>query len=207
MYEVALKIIGRVLEQGRVASLLANLGVAFAERVQALFLWRLDNQRVNVCRPAQSLSILEFHELCMSYFFVPGSSDTIVNVQLINTSSSFTFSPSCGAFATCIVISRLDLPVAYVTRPDNCKSHISVRGEWMVMRSQLAVTVVTSSPVCLSVCILRPIGFLCRYWGLHAMIPESASRSMKIVPRRMCPEELRYVSRSHGSRAKGSTTE
>jgi hypothetical protein len=38
MYEVALKIIGRVLEQGRVASLLANLGVAFAERVQALFL-------------------------------------------------------------------------------------------------------------------------------------------------------------------------
>jgi hypothetical protein len=155
----------------------------------------------------RNLSILEFHELCISYFFVPGSSDTIVNVQLINTSSSFTFSPSWGAFATCIVISRLDLPVAYVTRPDNCKSHISVRGEWMVMRSQLAVTVVTSSPVCLSVCILRPIGFLCRYWGLHAMIPESASRSMKIVPRRMCPEELRYVSRSHGSRAKGSTTE
>jgi hypothetical protein len=112
MDEVALEVIRCVLEQGCVASLLANLGVAFAERVQALLLWCLDNQRVDVHWPAQSFSIPKFHELCMSYFFVPGSSETIVKVQLINTSSSLTFSPSCGALATCIVISRLDLPVA-----------------------------------------------------------------------------------------------
>jgi hypothetical protein len=112
MDEVALEVVRCVLEEGRVASLLANFGVALAERVQALLLWCIDNQRVDVHWPMQSFSIPKFNELCMSYFFVPGSSDTIVKVQLINTSSSLTFSPSCGAFATCIVISRLDLPVA-----------------------------------------------------------------------------------------------
>jgi hypothetical protein len=47
-----------------------------------------------------------------AYFFVPGSRDTIVKVQLMSTSSSLTFSPCFGAFATCIVISKLLLPVA-----------------------------------------------------------------------------------------------
>jgi len=94
---------------------------------------------------------------CQPYFLVPGSRDTIVKVQLMSTSSSLNFSPFAGAFATCIVISRLLLPVAYVTRPDSWRSHISVSGEWMVMRSQLAVTVVTSSPVCLSVKEFRHI--------------------------------------------------
>lgn len=83
------------------------------------------------------------------YFLVPGSRDTMVNAQLINTSSFLTSSPSLGAFATCIVISKLLLPVAYVTFPDSSKSHISVRGCCMMIRSQEAVTVVTSSPVCL----------------------------------------------------------
>jgi hypothetical protein len=34
---------------------------------------------------------------------------------------------------------------------------------------------------------------------LYATTPDRASRSMSSVPKRMCPEELRYVSRSHGS--------
>jgi hypothetical protein len=85
----------------------------------------------------------------------------MVNVQLIKTSLSLILSPSLGALATCIVISKLLLPVAYVTRPDNWRSHISVSGEWMVIRSQLAVTVVTSSPVCLSVATFRDLWLLC----------------------------------------------
>jgi hypothetical protein len=36
--EIALEVVWCVFEQGSVASLLTNLGVAFAERVQALFL-------------------------------------------------------------------------------------------------------------------------------------------------------------------------
>jgi hypothetical protein len=61
----------------------------------------------------QLISIVVVHAaVAPSYFFVPGSSETIVNVQLINTSSSAVSSPSFGAFATCIVISRLLRPVA-----------------------------------------------------------------------------------------------
>lgn len=84
-----------------------------------------------------------------SYFLVPGSKDTIVKVQLIRMSVSLTVSPSLGAFATCIVISKLLRPVAYVTLPDSWRSQISSSGWCIVIRSQEAVTVVTSSPVCL----------------------------------------------------------
>jgi hypothetical protein len=89
-----------------------------------------------------------------AYFFVPGSRDTMVNAQLSSMSSFLIFSPSLGAFATCIEISKLLLPVAYVTCPDNSKSHISVSGWLITIRSQDAVTVVTSSPVCLYLCEL-----------------------------------------------------
>lgn len=56
-----------------------------------------------------------------------------------------------------------------------------------MIRSQAAVTVVTPSPVC-----------------LYATTPDRASRSINSVPKRMCPDELRYVSSSHGSWASGS---
>ena len=77
----------------------------------------------------------------------------------------------------------------------------------MVIRSQEAVTVVTSSPVCLYLDDIRNLDRVGVALKAYAITPESASRSMKIVPRRICPDEFRYVSRSHGSRARGSTTE
>jgi hypothetical protein len=68
------------------------------------------------------------------------------------------------------------------------------------MRSQLAVTVVTSSPVCLYLLEhLDQVRYSAQLLNAYAMMPERASRSMKMVPSRMCPEEFRYVSSSHGS--------
>jgi hypothetical protein len=43
MNEVTLKIIGCVLEEGGVASFLANLRVSFADRVQPFLFWRLSD--------------------------------------------------------------------------------------------------------------------------------------------------------------------
>jgi hypothetical protein len=154
--KVTFEIIRRVLKQGGIASLLSNLRVALTKRVEPLLFWCFDDQRIDVHWPVQVSCFVPI-AIQFPYFFVPGSSETIVKVQFISTSSSLTSCPSWGAFATCIVISKLLLPVAYVTRPDSCKSHISVSGELIVMRSQDAVTVVTSSPVCLSVDILRPL--------------------------------------------------
>lgn len=155
--QVAFEIVWRVLKKGCVAALLSNLGITLTKRVKSLLLRCLDNQRVDVHWPKQVISCLVPVDVWSTYFFVPGSRETMVKVQLISTSSSLTSCPSWGAFTTCMVISKLLLPVAYVTRPDSCKSHISVSGELIVMRSQDAVTVVTSSPVCLSVDILRPL--------------------------------------------------
>ncbi len=84
-----------------------------------------------------------------SYFFVSGSSETIVKVQVNITSSSLLACPAGGALATLQVISILLLPVAYVTCPLYSRSQSSVSGCWIVMRSNAAVTVVTPSPVCL----------------------------------------------------------
>ncbi len=97
-------------------------------------------------------------------------------------------------------------PVAYVTWPLNSRSQISLSGELIVILSKAAVTVVTSSPVC-----------------LYAMTPDRASRSINNVPSLvriqlvyyerylsgvlldlMCPSALRYVSESHGSPPNGS---
>lgn len=102
-------------------------------------------------------------------------------------SLSLTFSPSLGAAATWSEISILLLPVAKVTCPLNSKSQIELNGCAIVILSTAAVTVMTDSPVC-----------------LYATTPASASRSIKIVPNRMCPDELIYESRSHGSLASGS---
>jgi hypothetical protein len=101
-----------VFEKGRVSTLLADLGVAFAESIQAFLFWRLDDQWVDVDRPGTELAAIDAIGCRRPYFFVPGSRDTMVKVQLMSTSSSLTFSPSSGAFATCIVISKLLLPVA-----------------------------------------------------------------------------------------------
>jgi hypothetical protein len=157
MDQVALQIIRGMLQERVLAALFPDLGISLAQLVQTLLLCCLDDQRVDIDGPVRESAKAGEHCLRGSYFLVPGSSDTIVKVQLMSTSSSLTFSPFSGAFATCIVISKLLLPVAYVTRPDSWRSHISVSGEWMVMRSQLAVTVVTSSPVCLSVAKFRHI--------------------------------------------------
>lgn len=83
------------------------------------------------------------------YFLVLGSNETMVKAQLMRTSSFLACSPALGALATCIVTSKLLLPVAYVTCPESSRSHISVSGCCIIIRSQEAVTVVTSSPVCL----------------------------------------------------------
>jgi hypothetical protein len=110
------------------------------------------------------------------YFLVPGSNETIVQVQLIRMSSGFTFSPSLGALATCKDISIELLPVAYVTCPLNSRSHISFSGFMMVILSNAAVTVVTPSPVC-----------------LYAITPDRASRSMKRVPslsKQICQQHI-----------------
>jgi hypothetical protein len=128
MNEVALEVVRRMLQKRVLSALLSDLRVALAQLIHAFLLSRLYHKRIDIDRPVRKS--VRIGELAYeSYFLVPGSSDTMVKVQLMSTSSSLTFSPFAGAFATCIVISRLLLPVAYVTRPDKWRSHISVRGE------------------------------------------------------------------------------
>lgn len=157
MNEITFKIVGSMLEKGCIAPLFANFRIALSKCIQAFLFRGLNYEGIHVHWPRNTVSKLTIQYVYGLHFFVVGSNDTIVKVQLIKTSSSLTSAPSFGAFATCIVISRLLLPVAYVTRPDNWRSQISVSGEWMVIRSQLAVTVVTSSPVCLSTITIRRV--------------------------------------------------
>jgi hypothetical protein len=49
--QVALEVVRRVLEKRRVSALLANLGVAFTQGIQAFLFRRLDDQRIDVYRP------------------------------------------------------------------------------------------------------------------------------------------------------------
>lgn len=111
----------------------------------------------------------------------------MVKAQVIRMSFSCTSLPSLGALATCRETSILLLPVANVTFPLSSRSQISLRGCFSVIRSTAAVTVMTASPVC-----------------LYETTPAKASRSMKMVPSLMCPEEFIYESKSQGSRANGN---